>query len=115
LLLDGHARILAAELEGIPLSHALVMWRSVEKPNHAEWAKEEARRYERASGRFSEWNADTSERMNRHLVAAFSPTVRCAMTLASTRKGLLEEFKSEVALRLAELGKPSDHPMLSDT
>jgi hypothetical protein len=113
LLLDGHARLLAAQLEQVPLQHALVLWRSVERPNVDSVRQEEqVRRYVYASEHFAEWTADTTQRMNDVLVSTFAPSHSEAMNRATVNVALPEEFVAQVKARLVELGQSPDHEML---
>ncbi len=112
LLLDGHARLVAMELEGVRPSQALMLWRPVDLPTGDAWRDDVARRYEHASERFSDWSEATTQQMNRWLVESFSKSYRIARNRAvpSNRRDI---WQAEVAARLTELGKPGTHPMLS--
>jgi hypothetical protein len=115
LLLDGHARLVAAQLEQVPLRHALVLWRSVERPNvGGAWQAEQARRYLRGSERFAEWTTDTTQYMNDALVSAFAPSHSEAMNRATANPALPGEFVAQVKARLIELGQSPGHEMLQE-
>ncbi len=114
LLLDGHARLVAMELEGSRPSHALILWRPIDVPNADGRCRDDAvRRYERASDRFAEWSEATVLQMNRGLVSTFSSSYRIARTVAVPVPNLHDNYQLEVSARLREVGKLESHPMLT--
>jgi len=112
VLLDGHGRLRAAELEET-VPDVLVVWRLVEVPNEsASWADDIGERYARASRGFDAWTRDTAASLNRELARAFSPTHSLARSLAVARADLRGVFVAEVEARLRQLGRPPGHAML---